>query len=89
MGWVDTNKERAELMAAQVQYGRDIKAWLSEYFPDLCRPNWGPHPAAIAEVIRLHYQYGKGQLTVRKHGSRIRAAVKAFDKRFPSTGEGS
>ena len=39
----------------------------------------GPHPAAIAAVLRLHHTDGK--LTVKTHGPVIRAAVKAFDDR--------
>ena len=39
----------------------------------------GPHPAAVAAVLRLHHTDGK--LTVKTHGPVIRAAVKAFDER--------
>jgi hypothetical protein len=39
-----------------------------------------PNPAAQAAVARLHQRYGKGQLTVKEHGSEIRAAARAFNE---------
>lgn len=38
-----------------------------------------PHIAAIAAVLRLHYQVGR--LTVKEHGAEIRAAVREWDRR--------
>lgn len=43
----------------------------------------GPHPAAVAAVIRLHHSTG-GKLTVKEHGPTIRAAVREFDERAVS-----
>jgi hypothetical protein len=68
------------VLDAQAQYGRDIQAWLSKHFPELDRPGWGPHPAAIAEVIRLHWRHGKGRLTREEHGPAILAAVEAWER---------
>src|SRR5215472_602226 len=51
------------VLEEQAEYGRSIQAWLARCFPELDRPGWGPHPAAIAEVIRLHWRHGKGRLT--------------------------
>jgi hypothetical protein len=68
-----------------VQYGEQIVAWLTEYFPELADEHGRPHPAAVAAVIRLHHRRGKGQLTKREHGPEIRAAVKAWAKRYETT----
>lgn len=70
------------LVDEQREYANQITAWLSRHFPDLDRPGYGPHPGAVAEVIRLHHVHGKRSLTVIQHGSYIRAAVKAFDERW-------
>jgi hypothetical protein len=63
------------MLAAQAEYGRSIQAWLTKCFPEL-----GPHPAAVAEVIRLHWRHGKGRLTRDEHGPAIRAAVAAWEE---------
>jgi hypothetical protein len=70
--------QRDRLLNAQVEYGRQITAWLVKLFPEFDRPGYGPHPAATAEVIRLHWRHGKGRLTKRAHGPAIRAAVKRW-----------
>jgi hypothetical protein len=65
------------MLAAQAEYGRSIQAWLTRCFPEL-----GPHPAAVAEVIRLHWRHGKGRLTKEEHGPAIQAAVVAWEKKW-------
>ena len=69
------------------RYARQVCDWLNTHFPDLCQPSGHPHPAAAPAVFRLHHRYGKGRLTVREHGPQIRAAVKAFDQRYPPLSE--
>lgn len=78
-------RARTTSLEAQRSYGHDVTAWLQVKFPDLCDP--APHPAAVAAVIRLHHQHGKGSLTAAAHGPAIRQAVAAFDTRYtqPST----
>ena len=67
------------MLAEQAEYGRSIQAWLSKNFPEYDRPRWGPHPAAVAEVIRLHWRHGKGTLTREEHGPAIHAAVAKWE----------
>jgi hypothetical protein len=69
------------MLAAQAEYGQSIQAWLAKNFPEYDRPQWEPHPAAVAEVIRLHWRHGKGTLTREEHGPAIRAAVEAWGER--------
>lgn len=75
--WVDVARDKAEFMAAQEQYGRDIQDWLRSQFPELCSP--APHPAAIAAVIRLRWLEGPGKVTAAEHGQVIRDSVRRFD----------
>lgn len=65
-------------------YADQVCDWLMEHFPDLERDNGRPHPAAITCVFRLHHRDGKGSLTRARHEREIRAAVREFDKRFPT-----
>jgi hypothetical protein len=67
------------VLAQQAEYGRSIQAWLAKNFPEYDRPKWGPHPAAVAEVIRLHWRHGKGSLTKEEHGPAIHAAVERWE----------
>lgn len=73
---------RRDLLGREAQYGRDVCAWIRKHFPDLCNTDWGPHPAAIVAVIRLHHLHGKGSLRPGTHGSQIRAAVEDWEHRF-------
>ena len=66
----------------EAQYAADVVAWLRKHFPELDRPRFGPHPAAVAEVIRLHARDGNGVLTKAVHGREIRAAVVAWNTRW-------
>lgn len=77
-GWVDVGQRRTDRVRADLEYGRRVNAWLTQHFPELTDPEWGPHPAAIAVVHVLHSRYGKGRLTVREHGPAIRRAVERF-----------
>lgn len=70
------------MVEREAEYGRSIAKWLEENFPDLKDTDGSPHPAAIAAVIRLHYLHGKGSLRKGEHGPEIRAAVKAFNKKW-------
>lgn len=81
-GGVIEQPEPKSMLEQQRIYGQQIAAWLTQNFPELDRPHWGPHPAAVAAVIRLHHQHGKGRLTKREHGPEIRAAVKAWQKKW-------
>lgn len=73
---------RASLVDQQTAYAAQICEWIRRNLPELDRPVHGPHPAAAATVIRLHYQNGRGALTKAAHGAEIRAAVKAFDAKW-------
>jgi hypothetical protein len=64
------------LVDEQREYGESIAAWLTEHLPDLDRPGWGPHPAAIAAVIRIHHRDGKTALSKGRHAAEIRQAVR-------------
>jgi len=64
------------------EYAASVASWLSTHFPDLTEPTGNPHPAAVVEVIHLHYELGKGRLLPREHASRIRAAVRAFNRKW-------
>jgi hypothetical protein len=66
-------------MDDQLLYGQQICDWLSRHFPEFDRPHCGPHPAAVACVIALHWRDGKGALTKQAHGPEIRAAVRAWE----------
>jgi hypothetical protein len=66
----------------QQAYADEIVAWLRRHFPDLDRPVYGPHPAAVVAVIRLHWRYGKDQLTKDEHGETIQAAVGKWEKQW-------
>ena len=68
------------MLARQDEYLLGILRWLAKNFPEYDRPRWGPHPAAVAEVIRLHWRHGKGSLTKEQHGPAIHAAVEAWEK---------
>ena len=70
------------MLAQQDEYVRAILAWLAKHFPEYDRPKWGPHPAAVAEVIRLHWRHGKGSLTKEQHGPAIHAGVEAWEARY-------
>lgn len=83
-----TPSKRRSVADGRREYDEQVVAWLREHFPDLDRPVWGPHPAALAAVFRLHRTCGKGALTVREHGPVIRAAVKAFDLKWAAPGPG-
>jgi hypothetical protein len=74
--------EQRSVLDRQAQYGEQICDWLNEHFPALKQASGRPHPAAIAAVIRLHYEHGKGSLTPGRHGSQIRGAVKAWEKKW-------
>lgn len=78
--------EQRSVLERQREYGEQICDWLNERFPDLRQPSGRPHCAAIAAVIRLHHQHGKGMLTKRAHGAIIRQAVKDFDAKWGTTG---
>lgn len=75
-------RPRRSMLDEQQEYGQQICDWLGENFPTLCDDRWGPHPAAIAAVIKLHYAEGKGSLRKGTHGPVIRAAVKAWDDKW-------
>ncbi len=79
-GEIATAHKGRTALDEQREYGEQIRDWLTEHFPDLCDEHWGPHPAAVAEVIRLHYRDGKGALTERRHGREIRQAVRAVPR---------
>lgn len=70
-----------DLMAREAEYGREIVQTLTSHFPELCGEN-GPHPAAVAAVIRLHWRNGRGNLRVKRDGSAVRAAVAEFNRRW-------
>lgn len=70
----------SDLLEQQARYAKAICAWLDRCFPDL-----HTHPAAVAAVIRLHYRYGKGNLTASKHGVEIREAVTRWDESFAAS----
>ena len=70
------------LLERQAEYGAQICDWLTEHFPEFTQASGTPHCAAITAVIHLHARDGKGQLTKGKHGSAIRAAVKAWEKKW-------
>lgn len=72
------------VLDAEAEYGRGIVAWLTENFPELCDPKWGPHPAAVAAVIRLDFRDGKANRSKRAWGREIRGAVAEFDRKFLS-----
>lgn len=78
---VPVRKQSAGL-EREAQYAADVVAWLRKHFPEFDRPVWGPHPAAIGAVVRLHGRDGKGTLSRSAHGPEIRAAVKAWDDRW-------
>lgn len=78
-GWQPEPRQR-DVTAEQRAYADEIVAWLREHFPEVDRPVYGPHPAAVAAVIRLHWVYGKGRLTVREHGPEICAAVDRWEE---------
>ncbi|GAC1603198.1 MAG: hypothetical protein NVS3B21_31650 [Acidimicrobiales bacterium] len=78
-GW---QPKPSSVVDQQREYGNRICDWLSESFPDLCDAKWGPHPASIAAVIRLHYAEGKGSLRKGEHGPVIRKAVRDFNKQY-------
>lgn len=81
-GWVHVPSSR-ELQEREAQYGRDIVAWLRRVFPEWNRDDGNrTHSAAIAEVIRLHWRYGKHDFTKREHGAAIRAAVTAWQDKW-------
>lgn len=75
-------EKKRDLLGEQRKYGDDIRDWLTQNMPEFNRPNEGPHPAAVAAVIRLHHQHGKGRITRREHGSWIRQFVKDWKKRM-------
>lgn len=77
-GW----QPRRSQLDEQREYGEQICDWLNERFPQLRQASGRPHPAAIAAVIQLHFRVGKGQLTKSEHGPAIRAAVKAWEKKW-------
>lgn len=68
----------------QRDYGEQIADWLRRRMPGVCPESEReqPHFAAIAVVLRLHQEYGKGRLTVREHGPTIQAAVVDAQRRF-------
>lgn len=70
---------RRDLITEQRDYAQQIVDWLERDFPDLDRPGYGPHPAAVAEVIRLHWRHGKARVSSREHGPAIRAAVARWE----------
>lgn len=80
-GGMDEPSEQRDLLAEQ-KYADSIVAWLRQHFPQFDRPVYGPHPAAVAAVIRLHWLHGKGQLTVQEHGPEIRAAVARWEEEW-------
>lgn len=71
-------KPQRSVADEQREYADSIVSWLNQHFPEFQQRLGNPHPAAVAAVIRLHYRDGKGNLTVRKHGGEVRAAVKAW-----------
>lgn len=80
----DGGRDDRSLLERDRAYGEQIAEWLNHHFPDLRQPSGQPHPAAVAAVIGLHHSHGKGRLTVSEHGPEIRAAVRAWRKRFDS-----
>lgn len=64
------------------EYADQLSSWLNEHFPEFRQSSGNPHPAAVVEVIHLHHELGRGRLLPREHASRIRAAVKAFDRKW-------
>ena len=82
-----TARRASDLLDSEAEYGQKIVDWLEAKMPDVCRPAYGPHPAAVAAVVRLHWRKGKGSLTVGSSGAEIRAAVQRFDERFGLDGD--
>lgn len=76
-----TGKRASRLLDSQAEYGRQIAAWLERELPDVCDPRTGAHPAAVAAVIRLHHEHGRG-LTKTKHGAQIRAFIRTWEERL-------
>ena len=73
-------KSTSKLLSSEAEYGRQIAAWLARELPDVCDEH-GAHPAAVAAVIRLHYEHGRG-LTKTRHGAAIRTFVRAWEERL-------
>jgi len=80
------SKRAASATERETEYGRSIVQWLSVNFPELCDPKWGPHPAAVAAVIRLHHVHGKQSLVKGAYGSVVRAAVAEWERKFGDGG---
>jgi hypothetical protein len=75
-GWTPQASRSASVADTQREYGESITAWLTKHLPELDRPGWGPHPAAVAAVIRIHHRDGKTALSKSKHAAEIRQAVR-------------
>lgn len=73
---------KRSMVEEQRAYGDEICAWLNQHLPEVRQASGQPHPAAIAEVIRLHFRLGRGSLRKREHGPAIRASVKAWEKKW-------
>ena len=78
---------KQNLMAREAQYGKDVAAWIEAEMPELCRPKWGPHPAAVAALIRLDFVHGKTNRRKSTHGPVVRAAVKDWERKFGDDAE--
>jgi hypothetical protein len=78
---------KQDLASKEAQYGHEVVAWLQAEMPELCRPKWGPHPAAVAALIRLDYVHGKTNRRKSTHGPTIRAAVKDWERKFGDKAE--
>src|SRR5215472_12951143 len=61
---------RRDPLAEQQTYADELVAWVRRHLPEVDRPRHGPHPAAVAAVIRLQWQHGK-RLSAREHGAAV------------------
>lgn len=75
-------KRTTSTLDAQAKYAGEICSWLWQNFPEICDERFGPHPAAVAALIRLDFIHGKGSRGKSSYSREIRAAVKQFDARL-------
>ena len=73
---------RKSLIDQNIDYCDEVCGWLNATFPELRDSHGWPHPAAITAVFRLHHAEQTHALSREGHGSKIQAAVKAWEKRY-------
>lgn len=83
--WNPSMQHPRSMLDREREYGEQVWSWLARHFPDLDRPGWGPHPAAVACVLRLHQRDGRGSVTVARHGAEIRAEVRRWVRKWGET----